>query len=213
MAREKYPTRRGPNMEQLTFEEYLAALESVVNQQVPPRFHRASIEDPRITEYAASFDCHTGLYLYGLCGTGKTHNLYGLYKSFSAYNILTSRRDEQQVTHALPEMKFTTVVEFLASLRAQFDGEDSERYISRAIQTGQYIFLDDFGSEKMTEWTEEIMFRLINHRYEYLKPTFFSSNLSLKELADKVGDRITSRIVQMCEVIKLEGSDKRITKK
>jgi DNA replication protein DnaC len=45
-----------------------------------------------------------------------------------------------------------------------------------------------------------------------MKPTFISSNLSLKQLGERVGDRIVSRIVEMCEIIKIEGDDRRLKK-
>ena len=65
----------------------------------------------------------------------------------------------------------------------------------------------------MTCWVGETFYSIINTRYERMLPTFFSSNLSLPELAEKMGDRIASRIAEMCQIIKLSGKDLRICQK
>ncbi|MER7128641.1 hypothetical protein [Streptosporangium saharense] len=41
------------------------------------------------------------------------------------------------------------------------------------------LLLDDLGSAKASEWTEEITYRVINHRHENLLPGVFTSNLLL----------------------------------
>ena len=56
------------------------------------------------------------------------------------------------------------------------------------------------------------MYRLINYRYENMLRTFFASNLSLQELAERSGDRIASRIAEMCDIIEIGGEDKRLQK-
>jgi DNA replication protein DnaC len=38
----------------------------------------------------------------------------------------------------------------------------------------------------------------------------FTSNLPIQDLAERIGDRTASRIVEMCEVFELVGSDRRI---
>jgi len=37
-----------------------------------------------------------------------------------------------------------------------------------------------------------------------------TSNLTLDEIAEKVGDRIASRIAGMCKVVEVRGKDRRI---
>jgi DNA replication protein DnaC len=69
--------------------------------------------------------------------------------------------------------------------------------------------LDDLGAHKGTEWTAEQTFRLINHRYEQHLATVVTSNLSAPELRARVGDRVTSRLVEMCRHVALKGSDRR----
>jgi DNA replication protein DnaC len=40
--------------------------------------------------------------------------------------------------------------------------------------------------------------------------TIITSNLTLEEVSEKVGDRIASRIAGMCKVIELKGIDRRV---
>jgi hypothetical protein len=72
------------------------------------------------------------------------------------------------------------------------------------------LILDDIGTEKPSEWAQQNIFLIIDRRYETLRQTIFTSNLSLDELSERLGDRITSRIAEMCKVIELKGKDRRI---
>lgn len=206
---ERYPTRSG-EMKDLTMEEYLAKFRQETTKDIPPRFKGADLSDDKIKQFLKDFDWEKGAYIYGACGSGKTHNLYGMYNTLRANRYFFGKKKEEDDKPDLPNVQITTVIDFLSDLKTTYSGENSEEKITRKIHTDDILFLDDFGTEKMSEWTEEVTYRLINHRYEYLKPTFFSSNLSIAEIADKVGDRIASRIVHMCEVIKLEGEDRRL---
>ena len=61
------------------------------------------------------------------------------------------------------------------------------------------LFLDELGVEKSTDWVLDILYNIINTRYEQLLKTVITSNLSLPQLATKLDDdRITSRIERMC---------------
>jgi len=187
-----------------------------VDEDTPPRFKGSEITDDKIKEFIfkqtfnskivteykthrAKFNCQKGLYIYGNCGVGKTRNLYGIYRTLRAnfkYDI---------------DLEFTNITDFFSGLKQTFDDGNSEQQIIDIIKTDDILFIDDFGVEKLSEWTLEAAYRLINHRYEYMKPTFISSNLSLKEIADRMGDRFSSRIAEMCEIIKMEGEDKRLS--
>jgi DNA replication protein DnaC len=54
---------------------------------------------------------------------------------------------------------------------------------------------------------------VVNKRYIDNKPIIFTSNYSLKELIENRGmaDKTIDRIVEMCEVMKLEGQSYRMT--
>ena len=72
------------------------------------------------------------------------------------------------------------------------------------------LILDDIGVERVSDFVLETLYRVINYRYVNMLPTIFTSNLNIQELADKIGDRSVSRIVEMCGVVELTGSDRRL---
>ena len=82
--------------------------------------------------------------------------------------------------------------------------------IENLLNTSQYLIIDDFCAEKYSEFLEECFYRIINFYWENMIPIIITSNYSLKEISDRIGDRIASRIAGMCEVVELTGNDKRI---
>ncbi len=88
--------------------------------------------------------------------------------------------------------------------------EMSEHQILDYYSSVRVLFLDDIGTEKTTDWAQQTLYTVIDHRYREVLQTVITSNLSLNELSDKTGDRITSRIAEMCVVIELKGQDRRL---
>ena len=43
-----------------------------------------------------------------------------------------------------------------------------------------------------------------------MRPTIFTSNLKPDDLKERIGDRTVSRIVEMCDVVELVGTDRRL---
>jgi DNA replication protein DnaC len=72
------------------------------------------------------------------------------------------------------------------------------------------LILDDLGVEKTTEWSLQTLYTIIDRRYREEKQTLITSNLTLDEIAEKVGDRIASRIAGMCKVVEIKGRDRRL---
>jgi DNA replication protein DnaC len=174
-----------------------------INKQVqcPDRFTHAFPADlPKaIKEWWATTDGSRGMYVYGPVGTGKTHALYALAKLIRANGY---------------EVKVKNVPDWLDSLRSNYERSNSEQEIKDELRDECVLILDDLGSEKQTEWTNEIMYRLVNNRYEQIRPTIFSGNLDLEEVAQKYGDRIASRIFEMVGgdrgIINIGGEDRRL---
>src|SRR3546814_11554545 len=57
--------------------------------------------------------------------------------------------------------------------------------------------------------TEEVTYRLIDHRYTHCLPTIFTTNVPTSNLRDQLGDRVASRLAEMCTRVTLTGSDRR----
>jgi DNA replication protein DnaC len=108
---------------------------------------------------------------------------------------------------------FVAVPELLLSLRESYSKNDtSEGEIISKYTEGSLLVLDDLGAEKSTEWSINILYIIIDRRYRDEKKTIITSNLSLDELADKLDDRIASRIAGMCTVVPMGGADRRLIK-
>ena len=62
------------------------------------------------------------------------------------------------------------------------------------LSTVDILIIDDFGTEKISEWVNEKYYYIINERYIAKKVTIFTSNDSLSELS--YNSRITNRILE-----------------
>lgn len=137
-----------------------------------------------------------GLYFCGGVGTGKTH------LAVAVMNELIARK-------RVPSL-FVTVPELLDNLRGAYNdpGRDIDEWMD-AVKNADLLVLDDLGSERPTEWVQERIFVIVNHRYRETLPTLFTSNIGPKDLAVQLGERTASRIIAMCDWISLEGEDYR----
>lgn len=62
------------------------------------------------------------------------------------------------------------------------------------------LILDDLGAEQVkdTGWLEDRLFQIVGKRHADVKATLFTSNKSLDDIASRIGDRLTWRIVEAC---------------
>ncbi len=58
----------------------------------------------------------------------------------------------------------------------------------------QHLILDDIGSDGVNEWREEVLFNVIDERYNSMLPTVFTSNFSANEFKKVYHPRIYSRL-------------------
>jgi len=137
------------------------------------------------------------LYLYGGFGTGKTHLAVAI-----ARELLLQGRD----------LLFTSVPRLLFEIRKAFrqDAGDTEVFHVEKYSTCPYLILDDFGTEKSTEWARQTLDFIIYERDNHLRPTVITSNLSLDELSEKMDGRISSRLAGMGKVVLFKGDDYRL---
>lgn len=163
-----------------------------------PRRYAGVRPDGRAREWAEQVASEPltvkSLLLLGATGTGKTH---------FAYSVLRA------VAETGTQMRWQayTAADLYAYLRPR-DGEDSHDAFTRVADT-TLLFVDDLGAAKFTEWTEEITYRLVNYRYEQCLPGIFCSNLPPAQLRDVLGDRVASRLTEMCDRIVIKGEDRR----
>lgn len=95
---------------------------------------------------------------------------------------------------------FITCTDLLAELRDSYNNPDiSEKQILDKYKNVQLLVLDDIGVAKTTEWAFQMMYTILAYRYDNRMTTYYTCNLSLEELAERLqDDRLTSRIAHEC---------------
>ena len=138
-----------------------------------------------------------GLFLYGPYGSGKTGLMVSIIREYSI--------DQEWCL-------FLRVPELLDAIRASYDkgSETTEAEILKTAKTFPVLALDDLGAERPTDWVKEKLFDVINYRHDELLDTLFTSNLSLDELAQHIGERTVWRIQEMCHVVHVNGPNLRV---
>ncbi len=122
-----------------------------------------------------------GLYLFSeKKGSGKT---------LMAGSIANELIHEKKVM-----TKFATSVQIINEIKSSWNKEHgvSESNLLDQLITTDVLVIDDFGTEKATDWIGERFYSIINGRYADKKITIFTSNMSLDDL--KYDERITNRI-------------------
>lgn len=170
---------------------------------LPLRFQDVSYDDvPNGIKEISTKQIKTrnGVYFIGESGVGKTHIVCGIAK-----NLLENGID----------VLFFNTGDFLEKLREEFttksEEDDEEKSLFRKVMdfNGVLIF-DDIGAEKVSEWSRERLYLIINKKYEDMQPVLFTSNCDMEILSARMGDRIMSRIIGMTEIVTVEGADRRI---
>lgn len=92
-------------------------------------------------------------------------------------------------------VKYATSLDILDEIRSTYGNRDSEENESKLLSDlakAEFLVIDDFGTERATDWAGEKFYQIVNKRYINKKVTFFTSNYDLEKL--KYDDRITNRI-------------------
>ena len=179
------------------------------------KFAKRQAED-FVKEFGTS---QQGLLFMGRPGLGKTHLAVSVIKSL--------------ILEKGAECKFVDFFQLLSDIRNGYSQDLSEQAIINPYVAAPVLVIDELAKGRNTEWELTMLDQIISSRYNAAdKFTLFTTNysdqappsksgdthkefssgsvLAEETLQDKVGERIYSRLVEMCRFIKLEGMDYRL---
>lgn len=131
-----------------------------------------------------------GLLYSGPVGSGKT------YLAASIVNALIEKGHQ-----AL----FLVVPDLLDELRSTYDrrADLTEMDLLDTARCVPVLVLDDLGAHNYTDWARNRLYSIINYRMNEQLPTIITTNLTLEEMEEYLGDRTTSRLLQMTRVFRM----------
>lgn len=135
-----------------------------------------------------------GLLFYGHTGRGKS------YMAGCIANALM-----ENGTSCL----MTNFAKIEKSLAGRFDKQEQLDSLLRY----KLLCLDDFGAERDTTYMQEIVFTIIDARYQAKMPMVITTNLTLDELKKPKNiteERIFKRVLERCFPIEAAGPDRRV---
>jgi DNA replication protein DnaC len=156
-----------------------------------------------------------GLLLMGTCGVGKTLLAVAALKEIClrGFNGL-----------------FYDYRELLKEIQASYNAvsQCSEMDVLEPVLTADVLLLDDLGSSKPSDWALETVGHILNSRYNSKRTTLITTNfldsevsvpdrikfpsgqvvpVQIDTLTDRVGQRIRSRLYEMCQTIEMIAPD------
>jgi len=179
----------------------LATEEGQIALGIPPRYHGAECSDfPSFQGEIEGLAMQKIplLTLVGAVGVGKTRALYAMYRA-------VLREGRKCKLFSVP-----VLIKELQALSARGGGEELERL--RDIYEARYVvLLDDLGMEKETAFTINDLDIIIGQREKWDLPTAITSNLPIREIAEKLDKRIADRLAGGT-VLEFRGKSKRLGK-
>jgi DNA replication protein DnaC len=160
-----------------------------------------------------------GLLLHGPVGTGKTHLLVAILRALTLERGAPAR--------------FVEFTHMLADIKEGFNQGRNEAEVLGPVSRIPVLGVDELGKGLTTDWQLSVLDEVISRRYNNGLTTYFTTNLPLSEgtesprepvtahsgdlrrsleaiqLVDRVGERIFSRLHEMCEFVEVRGPDYR----
>jgi DNA replication protein DnaC len=156
----------------------------------------------------------SGLLLVGPSGVGKTH-----------LSVAALKRLTQKGVHCL----FCDYRELLKKIQNSYNPsvQTTELDLLRPIFETEVVLLDDLGAVKPSEWVWDTVSLILNARYNEKLTTLITSNFldgasaaaervdgprrAAREetLGDRIGERMRSRLFEMCRLVQVNGKDYR----
>jgi DNA replication protein DnaC len=154
----------------------------------------------------------TGLLLTGSIGVGKTHLAVGILQALvaerGATGLFYDYRDLlKQVQNSYNQSVAATELEIL-----------------RPVFNAEVLVLDELGAAKPSDWVWDTVAHILNTRYNDRRTTIITTNyanaaplgaepsspratMREESLGDRIGERMRSRLQEMCVVVQMCGKD------
>lgn len=147
-----------------------------------------------------------GLLLIGPSGRGKTH---------LACAILS----ELVLTKGVSGL-YVDFSELLLRIQTSFrpDADISKESVLTPYSDAELLVLDELGASKPHPWVTDVLYNLLNTRYNRERITVATTNFEdqirpgsgeRETLEERIGYRLRSRLYEMCRIVPLQGEDYR----
>ena len=152
----------------------------------------------------------SGLLLIGPIGVGKTHLAVGIMKE------LILKKGIACLFYDYRELLKQIQNSYNDSVKA------TELEVLRPVFDTEVLVLDELGAVKPTEWVWDTVSLILNTRYNDNRTTIITTNFENKPagtatgargasrdetLGDRIGERMRSRLHEMCRIIRIDGQD------
>lgn len=192
----------------------------------PPVFHFASLRElgRDFEREAAKWSAdamRSILTIWGERGVGKTRALWAIaYYETREQAKRAARAAADDIRGpadaidwarvALGAFRFERITDLVISIQGMVaDGMSAvEKRLRELAEFPGVLLLDDLGAEKTTPFVEQCLYSVICRREEWVRRTAITTNLSLDQVAEQLGDRIASRISG--HVVRFTGKDRRL---
>jgi DNA replication protein DnaC len=161
----------------------------------------------------------TGLLLIGDIGVGKTHLAVGIIKELILSKGIACL--------------FYDYRELLKQIQNSYNDsvKATELDVLRPVFETEVLVLDELGAVKPTEWVWDTVSLILNTRYNSKRTTIITTNFpnlgererhrnansrspeaakysaERETLGDRIGERMRSRLHEMCRIVEMEGAD------